>query len=688
AAFHGSRIILRQVSPESETIFDLILALYQACDGNWTALANRSGVEEQSIALFLEYAATFLDSLGNYKGYGDCKFIPRINLTMLEQLCAIADRPRNLFNAAKKAIYSAAPRLLGYPDAGNMSNYYPEAVDLTKDQIRAVQDAVGLKISLRNTRLRKSSHPDTGEPVYELLVASIEEHPSNAVTDEWTLESGGTVRVVYGDHADCLRRMCASLGKAREYATSDEQRNYLSELIAFYQTGDIELHRQASISWLADGNPLVETWSGFLEPGRDPSGIRCEFEALVAMKDKEMTAVCSNLVKQASRFILQLPWSGLGETGNEMGPFENEIFMSPNFIALNLLCYCASNVWIGLTAPGYPDIKTTHGRKNLTFSNRVEATTAATAPDEKIEWIPESQAYSYRAHASTCFFLQLVLHELIGHGCGKLLQETSPGIFNFDRDSMPIDPFGDGKPIQTWYGENESPESAFGGVATAYTECLAEGIGLYLMSVPSVLEILVPGQTLDPEEGKSRDSFCSEYTSLTAATPVIFNAYLSIARMGLRSLLSYDPENKKWGQVHDQARFGLLRCFIEAGDGFLTISNSQSDSKRSLTIQLDRAKIATVGRPALGSLIHQLHVFRCIKAVDRGTTLLTNLTRVEDRALEWRDIILANEKPRARFIHANTTFDETGEVVLVEYPLTKEGLIKSWADRQGEMTSL
>ena len=66
AAWHGARVILRQVSPESTLIFDFILEMYSVCQGEWKSLASRAGVSIESLDLFLEYAAVFLDNIGNY----------------------------------------------------------------------------------------------------------------------------------------------------------------------------------------------------------------------------------------------------------------------------------------------------------------------------------------------------------------------------------------------------------------------------------------------------------------------------------------------------------------------------------------------------------------------------------------------------------------------------------------------
>lgn len=87
----------------------------------------------------------------------------------------------------------------------------------------------------------------------------------------------------------------------------------------------------------------METWSGFLEPGRDPSGVRREFEALVTCQDKEWTSAFSNLASKAHSFILELPWSGMGDDGDQLGPFENDTFIRPNFVALKceLIYHCS-----------------------------------------------------------------------------------------------------------------------------------------------------------------------------------------------------------------------------------------------------------------------------------------------------------------------------------------------------------
>lgn len=69
AAWFGARIILRQVSPESNAIFDLIMQLYETCkyhlQGQWHILAEACEIPQAEVDAFVQYAATFLSNVGN-----------------------------------------------------------------------------------------------------------------------------------------------------------------------------------------------------------------------------------------------------------------------------------------------------------------------------------------------------------------------------------------------------------------------------------------------------------------------------------------------------------------------------------------------------------------------------------------------------------------------------------------------
>jgi dipeptidyl-peptidase-3 len=103
-------------------------------------------------------------------------------------------------------------------------------------------------------------------------------------------------------------------------------------------------------------------------------------------------------------------------------------------------------------------------------------------------FIDSSEAQSYIKHAHHAWKLQITIHELLGHGTGKLLTETGPAEYNFDINNPPMNPLT-GKPITTWYRLGETWNSMFGDIAASLDECRAESVGSYLMTDKDLLAI-------------------------------------------------------------------------------------------------------------------------------------------------------------------------------------------------------
>jgi dipeptidyl-peptidase-3 len=164
------------------------------------------------------------------------------------------------------------------------------------------------------------------------------------------------------------------------------------------------------------------------------------------------------------------------------------------------------------------------------------------------------------------------------------------------------------------------------------------------------------------------------------AGDVLFAAYLQMARAGLVALEYWDPKTKKWGQAHMQARYSILRTFLDAGNDFVKLAYTKEDLS-DLEIQLDRSKILSHGRPAVEKYLQKLHVYKSTADVEAGKGLYDDITSVD----EWwgtkvRDIVLKNKIPRKVFVQGNTIL-EGDEVVLKEYEPTLEGIIQSFVER-------
>jgi hypothetical protein len=83
----------------------------------------------------------------------------------------------------------------------------------------------------------------------------------------------------------------------------------------------------------------------------------------------------------------------------------------------------------------------------------------------------------------------LYTHELIGHGCGKLLAETEPSIYNFDVKNLPRSGLTE-KPISSWYKLGQTPKSVFGGLYSTLSECIADAVALFLLPRRDILSAL------------------------------------------------------------------------------------------------------------------------------------------------------------------------------------------------------
>ncbi|KAK2776132.1 hypothetical protein FQN53_002863 [Emmonsiellopsis sp. PD_33] len=663
AAFLGTRITLRQVSPESEPIYDLILSLYRACNGDWNSLAEKTGVSPEDVRLFLEYAAQFLGNCGNYKGFGDSKFIPRISAASLETLASVTPGTKAAFvkaNTTGGGIYetaNAALMHLGYPEAGHMTTYYPDSPSITKEEITLIGDFLEQKkLLLENTRLRKT---EAGN--FELLIASSQKSPAGGDrdvgdVDGWDLDGklqGKTLKLVYGDYSEEMAKIAESIKQAGLNAANEIQQKMHVEYEKSYTTGSLEAYKESQRYWIRDLGPMVESDLGFVETYRDPHGVRGEWEGFVAMVNLERTKAFGKLVESAESMIPKLPWSK---------DFEKDKFLSPDFTSLEVLSFAGSGIPAGINIPNYDDIRQQLGFKNVSLGNVL----SAKSPNEPVPFIREQDLEIFREYRDPAFEVQVGIHELLGHGTGKLLQETAPGEYNFDVSNPPISPVTQ-KPVSTWYKPGQTWSSVFGSIASSYEECRAECVAMALGCDFGILKLFGFGDGTEDLNGE--------------AGHVLYASYLQMARAGVVALEFWDPKSQKWGQAHMQARYSILRTFLDAGGDFVKLVHTKDDLS-DLEIHLDRSKILSHGRPAVEKYLQKLHVFKSSADFAAGKALYDDITHVNDWwGSKVRPVVLQKKIPRKVFVQANTVL-EGDKVVLKEYEPTLEGMIQSYAERE------
>jgi dipeptidyl-peptidase-3 len=261
---------------------------------------------------FLSYAAQFLGNTGNFKSFGDSKFIPRVEASKVAALAKTSTETEKLWNRFKDDLYesnSLAKMHLGYPEAGHVSTYYPDSPEITNEEITIVSDFFKNKgLMPENTRLRKTSSGD-----FELLVASAVKEPAQRDLKEssWTLDGplqGKKVQLVFGDHAIEMEKIASNLAEAKKHALNQAEDAMQGEYVKAFHDGSMLAHLESQKHWIKDKGPMVECNIGFIETYRDPHGIRGEWEGFAAMINKERTKAFGKLVESAPVQIPKLPW--------------------------------------------------------------------------------------------------------------------------------------------------------------------------------------------------------------------------------------------------------------------------------------------------------------------------------------------------------------------------------------------
>lgn len=168
-----------------------------------------------------------------------------------------------------------------------------------------------------------------------------------------------------------------------------------------------------------------------------------------------------------------------------------------------------------------------------------------------------------------------------------------------------------------------------------------------------------------------------ESTEEGTADDIMYIGWLQMCRAGLLALEFYDPAAKKWGQAHMQARYAITRVLLEAGQGLVSIG---PHGDGDLRVTLDRSKIATVGKKAMGDFLAKLQVYKATADAAAGRALYDHVTAVPDQWLAYRDIVLEKRLPRKLLLQANTAL-EGGKVVLKEYAADLPGFITSYLER-------
>jgi len=642
AAWEGSKICYFQKSWESPPFFHIIQHIFSHPISQYKKNVLDAGLSEDDWNKFAVYCANFLQNTGNYKNFGDTKFVPELSEETFFKIIQCSDSYKNeenrnhinsLWNRIKVFIFSFEKPYdtLGITPNG-LTGYYSS--DILKHELEIVDKFLTIiNLSHLNTRIGKVK-----EKEYIVFVASV-----NLREKQTHIYEENRIHIVYGDYSPLLRRVSYHLEKAGGFSANKNQKKMHQNYVRHFNTGDIEIHKESQRDWVKDVGPIIECNFGFIETYEDPLGVRAEFEGFVAVVNKRQSLQTSAVVERADKFLSKSPWPK---------EFEKDKFLKPDFTSLAVVAFGSSGTPLGINIPNYDDIRQEDGFKNVYLGNCI-------AKPKSINYIESSSAENLMKFYEPCIFHKIIFHELLGHGCGKLFCEDSQGVKNFDPNI--INPLT-GKPIESWYKSNETWTSVFGKWNNPYEECRADSVALYFSCFPESTEVLQP-------------EFKDDWKNLMDAC---FTEFISA---GIGSLEFYDLENKRFSQAHVNGRFVILQVLLEGGNDFIKIEIVKNDEGKDwISVKIDKSQFLTTGFNAIKNFLLKLNVYKATADKVNGIKMFEDYSQPSSFFLELRKIIIANKKPRRMEVQGNILKD--GEkLVYSTYPETYEGILDSFKQR-------
>lgn len=233
------------------------------------------------------------------------------------------------------------------------------------------------------------------------------------------------------------------------------------------------------------------------------------------------------------------------------------------------------------------------------------------------------------------------MHELLGHGSGKLLKENPDKTLNFD--AKLINPLTN-KPVETYYKEGQGYDSVFGTIGSAYEECRAESVGLYLCLEKEIARIFqIPEAEIDD---------------------AIYVNYVTLFLAGLKGLEHYNPTTKKWLQAHSNARFVILQVFLEQAKD--TVKVEATENGKNLLLTVDKTKLNSVGKKVIGEFLLKLQIYKATADIANAKAMFDKYGEVSDEGSHpwatWRDVVIAHKKPRKIYVQSYTYLDSKYKV--------------------------
>jgi len=440
----------------------------------------------------VDYAALFFGNGGNHNETTNQKFVPALSY---EQFAAAAEAARA--KGAKLGTRAQLAKRL----AGLQRPLFDPAyqVSITEKSPPAGQDI-----------LQASSNNYYQGVTLADLKGFVERH---ALDSRLVKRNGKLVEEVYragtpdgkvppGLYAKELRAVDRELELAAR-AADPRQAKVIRALVRFYQTGDLKEWHDFNVLWIAD-DATVDFASGFIEVYRDARGTKGSSQMVVAVVDQQLEPLMRKLADNAVYFEKKAPWLDKYKKLDVKPPVGKAI---ETVVATGDFRVTT----IGDNLPNEQDVREKYGTKSILLTSSITALNQTRGSKVAIEFSPNAdEGELFPKYGQLADNLHTAMHEIIGHGSGKVAVPNDPATY-----------------LREFYSTLE--------------EARADLVAYWDIYDPKLAELGVQD-----------------------ATEVGRELYRQLARVGLTTLNHY-PTGTTAQEDHDRNRLLIVNYLIEAG---------------------------------------------------------------------------------------------------------------------------
>ncbi len=383
-------------------------------------VSHPQGIDPATMTKITNYAKLFWGNRGNHNELTAQKFLPDFSFDELQKAALQAQK-----NGAFRSPYADLPAITG-ADALNKemdelkpSLFDPEFQPMTtakspqggKDIVQSSANTFyGPGVTLADLKNFTAKYP---------LNSRVVKGADGKLTEEVYRAGTADDSVPPGLYATFLKRANEYLAKAQAVA-DPQQAAVIGALIRYYQTGEYDDLIKFDTLWVQN-NAKVDFANNFIEIYRDANGMKASSQAFVSVNDKALTAQMGKLAQNAEYFEEQAPWDA---------KYKKTAFTPPTVKAIETIVETGdfSVITIGDNLPNENEIHEKYGTKNFLFTGSSRALRAA-AGHKLIEEFGANQTVIQRdiKYGQQAQELMTALHEVIGHGSGKLSARLKNG---------------------------------------------------------------------------------------------------------------------------------------------------------------------------------------------------------------------------------------------------------------------